>query len=146
MGQIFWEGKYRKITTRKDGYQVIWFNKKLHYLHRILAEKFIPNPENKPCVNHIDGNPSNNSIDNLEWVTNLENNEHAKKNHLWGKNVINKRKFNEDQIQEIRSKYIPFKYGVKKIAQEYRVDYRTIWNIINNKSYIKEYLKYFTNV
>ena len=50
-----------KITTRKDGYQVMTVNGKLKYLHRILAEFHIPNPNNLPCVNHKDGNPSNNS-------------------------------------------------------------------------------------
>ena len=47
------------------------------FLHRIIAVAFIPNPENKPCINHIDGNKKNNSLNNLEWVTYSENNQHA---------------------------------------------------------------------
>lgn len=46
-------------------------------IHRILALLFIPNPENKPTVNHIDGNKENNCITNLEWNTHKENNTHA---------------------------------------------------------------------
>ncbi len=71
-----------KITTRKDGYQVFTLKGKTTYVHRFLAEKYIPNPENKPCINHIDGNKSNNSIDNLEWVSKRENCEHARLNGL----------------------------------------------------------------
>lgn len=47
-------------------------------VHRIIAQAFIPNPENKPDINHIDGNKDNYSIDNLEWVTVSENNKHAR--------------------------------------------------------------------
>lgn len=64
-------------STLKNGYKVVWINNKQYYVHRLVAEKFIPNPKNKSEVNHIDGNPSNNNVNNLEWVTHKENMKHS---------------------------------------------------------------------
>ena len=55
---------------------------KIHKIHRLLAEYFIPNPDNKPCVNHKDGNKLNKNLDNLEWATISENTKHAYANKL----------------------------------------------------------------
>lgn len=68
------------------GYLVVNLSKngkwKHHYIHRLVATAFIPNPKNKPTVNHIDGDKNNNRVSNLEWATYLENNLHAIKNNL----------------------------------------------------------------
>lgn len=63
--------KYLDVELCKNG------TSKRHRIHRLVAECFIPNPENKPQINHEDCNKQNNRIDNLSWNTNSENQKHA---------------------------------------------------------------------
>jgi hypothetical protein len=73
---------HRKVRLFKNG------KHKDFYLHRLVAKAFIVNINNKPCVNHIDSNPSNNNITNLEWCTQKENIEHAVKNNRMNRDGI----------------------------------------------------------
>ena len=79
-------GKKLRPQPNGKGYLRVSIGGKLQFIHRLVAEKYNPNPENKPQVNHKDGNKLNNSVDNLEWVSNMENRQHAVKNllHLSG--------------------------------------------------------------
>lgn len=80
------KGKILKIGSNSLGYAIIglWKDKKQRFfqVHRIVAETFIKNSENKKEVNHKDGNKRNNNIENLEWVTRSENVKHAIKHGL----------------------------------------------------------------
>lgn len=75
-----------KPVSDKDGYLSVTFNvdgkAKTFKVHRLVAQAFIPNPNDKPQVNHKDGNKKNNNVDNLEWVTGKENIQHAYKTNL----------------------------------------------------------------
>ena len=74
-----WERKGRILqqADRGNGYYAVCLHKsgtqKMYLVHRLVAVAFIPNPFNKPCVNHLDENKQNNAISNLEWATYKEN-------------------------------------------------------------------------
>lgn len=71
-----------KKCTYKTGYEYVLLSnnnkKKKHKIHRLVADAFIPNPNNYPCVNHIDENKQNNNVQNLEWCTVSYNNRYSK--------------------------------------------------------------------
>ena len=75
-------GKEVKPQPNGKGYLRVKIAGKLRFVHRLVAEKYIPNPWNKPQINHKDGNKLNNRADNLEWVTNQSNRDHAVMNDL----------------------------------------------------------------
>lgn len=82
----FRKGKELRPDIAQNGYYRVTLcrggRKNQQYLHRLIAIHFISNPENKPQINHKDGDKLNNSVDNLEWVTAKENTVHAYKNDL----------------------------------------------------------------
>ena len=73
--------KVMTLRVKRNGYKEVSLSKdntKKHYLvHRLVAQAFIPNTGNKPTVNHIDEDKTNNNVDNLEWATMKEQNNHG---------------------------------------------------------------------
>lgn len=107
-------------------------------VHRLVAEAFIPNPQNKPQVNHIDGNTTNNCVANLEWATASENIKHAYDNLLIdvhkisGTNNVNS-KLKQEDVDYIRNN--PDNLTVRQLAKIFGVDHSKIVRCKNYKSY-----------
>ena len=144
-------GNIRRIATDKvlkksigsTGYYQVCVSlgqrgkQKLFKIHREVAKAFIPNPENKPHINHIDGDKLNPHVSNLEWVTHLENMKHAFNNDLIvmpkGEDCYNS-VLTESDILFIRQNYSPYgKSGLsgRELATMFNVHHKTIQAIIN---------------
>lgn len=124
-GQVFSKkrGKILIGDTNSKGYHRVMMDNKRFFIHRLVAILFIPNPFNLPQVNHIDYNTMNNSIDNLEWVTHIQNIHHSYKNgRKSGGTKISK----QDLIillSEIGS------ISNEELAKKYKVTIHTIYSI-----------------
>lgn len=101
--------KYCYVILPKNKYR------KQFSIHRLVAIHFIPNVFNKPQVNHIDGDKSNNRVDNLEWCTNDENRKHAIENNLMKVGLGSKKEFD---IDGIIYDYINLGYSIDRINKK----------------------------
>lgn len=121
---------YRTVALSKDRVR------KSTGVHRLVAKAFIPNPNNYPQVNHIDGVPSNNHVDNLEWVTVQQNIKHAfvKLGVISGKT-----KLKPVDIVDIRKRHAAGERQTA-IARDYGVAKNTIWRVVHNYIWLPEYL------
>ena len=111
---------YYQIVLRKD--------KKKHHvrIHRLMALQFIPNPDNLPQVNHKDGNKLNNSVDNLEWVSNSDNTKHGYDNKLYH---TKKRKISIKTTHKI-TREIKIFSSIRECSKQLGLNRKTISNIL----------------
>lgn len=143
---------YLHCADNGNGYKFIYLHKngigKRFYVHRLVAIEFIPNPENKPQVNHKDCNKANNFADNLEWVTIEENRCHAVYNKRFHSTPYQKlqtsigssgtkshfSKLNDEAVKEIRKLKLT---GIsnKRIGLMYNVNRETVGYLLRGKTW-----------
>lgn len=126
-------GHVLKPQPNGKGYLRVHIDGKLRFVHRLVAEKYIPNPNNYEQVNHIDGNKLNNSADNLEWVTNQENRDHAVETglHLQGEDC-SWSKLNWQKVDFIRTH---LELSVQELAEIFNCSPSTIKDVRNYKTW-----------
>lgn len=135
VGTIYNTG-YRMVRlTTKDG-------KKGYAVHRLVAQSFLPNPDNLPIVNHIDGNKLNNDVTNLEWVTQSYNRIHASKNHLTKEAYGKRQKENIQEDNVTWKRYKDTNYLVSKDGQVFNTKTKILLKQTPNQSgYIRYTLR-----
>lgn len=139
-GQNSPTGKLRKPQLNTTGYShyVLRKNGKsyMKMVHRLVAEHLIPNPENKPCVNHINGIKTDNRSENLEWCTQKENVTHAM---LLGLRAVGERTNNNKltELEVVQIKELFRAGGVTKayLAKKFSVNVVTIREIVKGRAW-----------
>ena len=116
---------YKRFNVRKGSEK---YEKPITlYTHRVVAEHFISNTENKPCINHIDGDKQNNNVNNLEWCTHKENTKHSYENGLQKKNFGKNHKgaikiYHYDET----GKFVASYYGAMEAERKTGINHHTI--------------------
>lgn len=134
------QGRTLIPQPNSKGYMRVCLIGKSIFVHRLVALHFIGNPDNLPIVNHKDGNPLNNVVGNLEWVTYSENIKHAyREGHAVSVKGEDRRdsKLTEEEVRWILTNYVKGskEFGRKPLARKFGVSHQNIKNIIDRKKW-----------
>lgn len=132
--------KIMRLKAQRHGYKRIGLRtgsdpQKFYMVHRLVAQAFVPNPNNKAEVNHIDGDKANNTSTNLQWVTTSENALHAYKLGLrkpTNGTINGQCKLTESDVFAIR-KRVASGETQRRVAQDYDISFQTVNDIVLRK-------------
>lgn len=127
---VFKNGFFLKPQIVGKGYEVVFLYtapkiRRQEYVHRLVANAFIANLEEKETVNHLDGNKRNNNYTNLEWATYAENNNHSIRENLRGVPLLNR-----SRVMVIKSLIIKG-FSKAELARKYSVSEGTIYRALS---------------
>lgn len=104
------------------------------FVHRLVAESFIPNPDNLPIINHKNENPSDNNVNNLEWCTISYNNNYNGRNKK-----IGDKEGHNIQVYDKNHNYIESFPSITKAAKAYNIGLTTLWRRVQDGQLINDY-------
>jgi hypothetical protein len=143
-GEIYSKFKNKKLKSQKDKnvyFKIRLYNeveRKTMFIHRLLALTFIPNPDNKPCVNHIDCNKSNNKLSNLEWSTQKENIKHAWDNGKCTKNYESIKMANKAVSKKVLDTNTNNVFNsISEAIRYYKIPSTTFYRLMNKSNQFK---------
>jgi hypothetical protein len=125
-------GMFLKPQKTHDGYFYVTLRGSAFKIHRLVAETFIPNVDNKPYINHIDGIKTNNDVKNLEWCTAKENMRHAWDNNLMENSRHNK--LTKEEVVLLRER-ISQGMSQRKVGKLFNISRGAIQLIVNGDTY-----------
>ena len=141
-GEVINKRNNHKLIPQKNGkgYLRVSISGKLQFVHRLVAETYIPNPNNLPQVNHKDGNKLNNTVENLEWVSNFENRKHAMRNglHKCGEYCSSSKLCENDIFYILDNRNL----GATKLSKELNVSRTTVSDVLHGRTWKKQLKRY----
>lgn len=134
-----WKGKELAHSIKNDGYHKVTLMKdgKAYYfmVHRLVAQTFIPNPNNLPQVNHKDENPANNNVNNLEWCDNDYNQSYGTR----GKRLSTKQRNDPKKSQKIYVEGIGDFPSIKEFCRQFNLNYSGVKGAVSNNRPYKNF-------
>jgi hypothetical protein len=136
------------ITDNGRGYKITSFKvsgvRKNHYVHRLVAEAFLPNHNHLPQVNHIDGDKSNNQASNLEWISDRANRDHAVRTNLmkFGEGSHASKLTEEQVVYILNQHHINPELNKTQLAKQFNIHSPEITRIVTGKRWRRTFVKW----